>query len=115
MKAEIPDSNVRALPVAARPDPNGRPMLNPVDRAQCQHRGSFTLDADAGKCFCDDCNGEVSPMFVLDQLMKEESRWMRTRSAYRDEMKRLAERSRTKCEKCGQITGNKPTSEASSA
>ena len=43
-------------------------------------------------------------MFVLESLMHQESRWMRTREAYQEEMKRLDERSRTKCQHCGQMT-----------
>ena len=43
-------------------------------------------------------------MFVLEQLMKQESQWMRTMATYQDQMKRLAERSRTKCQHCGEMT-----------
>ncbi len=36
--------------------------------------------------------------------MQLESQWMRTRAAHQDEMRRLRERSRTKCDHCGKIT-----------
>lgn len=43
-------------------------------------------------------------MFVLKMLMQAESRWNQTRESYQEEMKRLRERSRTKCQHCGQMT-----------
>ena len=81
-------------------------MLQPVPYSHCQHLfTSFEIDIKAAKCTCKKCGETVSPMFVLEQLMKTESRWMQTRAAYQDEMKRLAERSRTKCRHCGEMTG----------
>lgn len=43
-------------------------------------------------------------MFVLEQLMKRESRWMQTHERYVDEMARLNKRSKTKCLNCGEMT-----------
>lgn len=101
----IDDATVTALPVKPRPALEDAPMLQAVPYSHCKHYlAAFTVDSVAGKCFCKDCGGEVSPMFVLEQLMKQESQWMRTRAAYQDEMQRLAERTRTKCTHCGQIT-----------
>lgn len=97
--------NVHVLPVKARQSPEEGAMLQRVPVTQCQHLfATFTIDLDAGKCFCKRCNGEVSPMFVLEQLMNKESQWMRTMATYQDQMKRLAERSRTKCQHCGEMT-----------
>lgn len=102
---ETNDTNVSALPVKPRPTLDEAPMLQAVPYSHCRHSfTSFTVDADAGKCFCKACGEEVSPMFVLERLMQQESRWMRTRAAYQDEMKRLEERSKTKCRKCGEMT-----------
>ena len=99
------DATVTALPVTPRPALDEAPMLQAVPYSHCKHLfATFTVDVDAAKCFCKDCGGEVSPIFVLEQLMKQESRWNRTRDAYQDEMKRLAERSRTKCQHCGEMT-----------
>lgn len=97
--------NVLELPVKPRPCAEEGAMLQPVPYEQCRHwKGPFEVDRDAEKCKCLACGEEVSPMFVLEQLMKLESQWMRTRAAYQDEMKRLAERSSTKCRHCGQMT-----------
>lgn len=80
-------------------------MLQPVSHSHCKHIfTSFEVDIDAGKCRCKKCGEEVASMFVLEQLMKAESRWMRTLATYQDEMKRLSERSKTKCRKCGEMT-----------
>lgn len=104
MITEIID-NVRALPVNPRPSPEEGAMLVPVERGRCEHiLAQFEVDVKGGKCRCKRCGEEVSPMFVLEQLMKDESRWMRTAVTYQDQMKRLAERSRTKCQHCGQMT-----------
>lgn len=88
-----------------RPPPDEDRMLQAVPYGKCMHRlSAFEVDMDAGKCKCLTCGGEVSPMFVLEQLMWEESKWMRARAGYQDEMKRLAERSSTKCTHCGEMT-----------
>lgn len=98
-------ANLLELPVKTRPKLEEGPFLNPVPHNQCRHLFTgFTVDTDGGKCFCRACKGEVSPMFVLEQLMNQESRWMRTLATYQDAMKRLDEKSRCKCRHCGQMT-----------
>jgi hypothetical protein len=103
----IPLADVVPLPVQHRQPPaeNG-PMLQAVPMfGRCSHFNTqFEVDVDAAKCLCLGCGAEVSPMFVLEALMRQESRWMQTRAAYQDEMKRLSERERTKCQHCGKIT-----------
>lgn len=97
--------NVLELPVKPRAKVDEGAMLQPVPYSKCNHRfTSFEIDPKANKCRCKKCGEEVSAMFVLEELMKVESRWMRTRESYQDEMKRLAERSRTKCRNCGEMT-----------
>lgn len=102
---DITGADVLALPTQKREPPDGRLMLvQPPMSGCCHFNTSFEVDDDAGKCKCLGCGEEVSPMFVLKQLMHLESRWMRTRDAYQEEMKRLKERERTKCQHCGKIT-----------
>lgn len=43
-------------------------------------------------------------MFVLERLMQKESRWRETRMGYQEDMRRLAERSSTKCQHCHKMT-----------
>lgn len=98
------DDKITTLPVKQRPD-KGHLMLVPPTENTCNHWPSqFEVDANAAKCRCKKCGAEVSAMFVLERLMLDESRWNQTREAYQDEMKRLKERSRTKCDHCGKMT-----------
>lgn len=104
---EIPDpSKVIAFTGAKKDPPSEERMLEAVPFASCQHGygASYQVDLKAGKCFCTKCKGEVSPIFVLEQLMHLESQWMRTRAAYQDEMARLEARSSTKCQHCEKMT-----------
>ena len=85
--------------------PDGKLMLVAPPATQCSHFGtSFEVDEKAGTCKCLGCGNIVAPIFVLMRLMNLESHWMRTRNAYQEEMKRLSERTRTKCQHCGAIT-----------
>jgi hypothetical protein len=43
-------------------------------------------------------------MWVLTKLAHKETGYHETERRYHEEMKRLSERSRTKCEHCGQMT-----------
>lgn len=100
----IPSDNIALLPIKHKAKETER-FLQPVDPRACQHYvGPFTIDVDAGKCVCQECKQEVSPMFVLQRLMHSESQWVRNRDQYQDEMKRLSERSRTTCEHCRKMT-----------
>ncbi len=99
-----PASGVVPLPVKFKDRDDVR-MLVAVDAAKCRHlHVSFGVDTASGRCYCKACDAEVSPIFVLQALMDAESCWMRSRVSYQNEMKRLAERSATKCEHCGEIT-----------
>lgn len=101
---DITGADILQLPAKFK-EPIGDRLLVPVPVESCSHwRGPFQVDVKGGKCKCLTCGDEVNPLFVLEQLMKQESQWMRTRAAYMDEMKRLDERSRTKCQHCGAMT-----------
>lgn len=96
---------VKRLPVEHRPPTDQGQFLREVPYTACRHyRGPFEVDVNAGSCKCLACQGTVTPMFVLEQLMRQESEWNRTRRAYQDEMLRLQMRSKTKCERCGAMT-----------
>ena len=99
------DDDVIKLHVRNKRQDDGKLFLVPPPREKCKHyKGPFEVDDDAGTCKCMECGDDVSPMFVLKRLMNKESQWNRTREKYQDEMKRLSERSKTKCEHCGQMT-----------
>lgn len=106
MKIEIDASgaDVVKFPKWHKPPPDGALML--VKRPQtCIHFGTqFEVDTENYRCRCLGCGEEVSPYVVLQRLMQHESRWMQAREAYQADMKRLTERSRTKCQHCGEMT-----------
>lgn len=102
---DVSGTNIAQLPVKYKKPQEGERFLLPVAPGKCSHwNGPFEIDTKGGKCTCKACGEEVAPMFVLDQLMKKESQWMQTLATYQENMKRLAERSRTKCEHCGTMT-----------
>lgn len=53
---------------------------------------------------CSLCNTRLDPMFVLRELACKEHRWNHQRQTYQEEMRRLSERTRTKCDHCGKMT-----------
>lgn len=98
------DDKVSKLPVKPKPG-TGNLMLVPPPANKCTHfNASFEVDVDAGECTCKRCGEKVTPIFVLNELMRLESTWNRTREAYVGEMKRLHERTSTKCTHCGKMT-----------
>jgi len=99
-------TNIIDLPVTPRAplDAPQQPFLVEAPQPCIHFQGPFSIDMDAGKCFCKRCGGEVTPMFVLKQLMQQESRWLRHRREYVEDMQRLEQRSRTKCDHCGTMT-----------
>lgn len=100
-----PSADILKLPVTPRPAPDGSLFLVAPPFGKCSHwQGPFEIDEKAGTATCLKCNEGVSLLFVLLELMKQESRWMQTRKSYQEEMARLKERSSTKCNHCGKMT-----------
>jgi len=98
------DKDITKLPVKNKREDEGKLFLAPTAK-KCMHfRSAFEVDVDAGKCFCKECSGEVSPIFVLEKLMQNESLWSRSRDNYHDQMNRLDKRSKTKCLHCKKMT-----------
>jgi Zn finger protein HypA/HybF involved in hydrogenase expression len=98
------DENILKLPVKTR-NPVSDPFLVAVPYSQCRHEyGPFEIDERSGKCKCKKCGGDVTPIFVLSELLKIDSLWQRRSETFQDEMKRLSERSRCKCQHCGKMT-----------
>ena len=100
------EDNVRKLPVrfkAAIPD--DRMLLQPyeVGKQACFH-GAFVVDPEKSEVECGRCHEKLNPMYVLQRLATEETTWHRAHARYHDEMKRLSERERTKCQYCGKMT-----------
>lgn len=101
---DISGANIAQLPVKYKKPVEGERFLTPVEPGKCSHWGPFEIDTKGGQCKCLKCGEPVAPMYVLERLMSQESQWMQTLARYQDEMKRLDERSKTKCRHCGQMT-----------
>lgn len=115
----IPDDadNVRKLGVQFKKPPGeDEPELKLVlfEKGQCNHlwriegmhtrHAQYLLREGETEVECGLCGTRLDPMFVLKKLAREESQWQRHRQQHIDEMKRLNERSRTKCEHCDRMT-----------
>lgn len=74
-----------------------------VGKKTCCHR-RFIVDETAEKVECADCGEKLNPIWVINYLAGKESQWRYNGEKYREEMQRLSERSKTKCEHCGHMT-----------
>lgn len=70
---------------------------------RCFH-GPFLIDPEAGEVTCKRCGEKLNPMAVLQRLANKESEYRRVAETYQEQMRRLGERSRTKCQHCGKMT-----------
>lgn len=98
------DDNVTALPVKPRKN-LGKDRVLLVEHGGCSHyMCGYVVDEKLVEVTCKGCGAKLSPMWVLQQLCHQESRWHDLHAQYHEELKRLAERSRTKCQHCGEMT-----------
>lgn len=98
----VQGDNIAVLPVKPRTTSTER-VLTEVHSYDCRHT-RFVVDEKLEQVECADCKERLNPIFALLQLCRQESRYHELHARYQDEMKRLGERSRTKCRKCGQMT-----------
>jgi ribosomal protein S27E len=70
---------------------------------KCFH-GPFIVDSEAAEVACATCGEKLNPMVVLHRLAAKESQYHATAKRYQEEMKRISERSSTKCRHCGKMT-----------
>lgn len=71
--------------------------------AKCMH-GQFQIDSTLEQVTCGVCKERLNPIYVLKRLAMQDSKFRENNEKYNEEMKRLTERSKTKCEHCGQMT-----------
>lgn len=104
MIIEIPPplAPVLTLPVKHRDNTTER-VLTEIAGVKCFHR-RFTIDDKAQEVECRDCGEKLNPMYALTQLARQETKYHELHERYQDEMTRLAERSKTKCQHCDQMT-----------
>ena len=106
---DISDDNVSKLPVRFKsPLPADRTLVLPyeVQRASCDHMFGvqYIIDIAQAEVECSKCHAKLNPMWVLKQLAIQDSRYYEAQQRYKEEMARLSERSRTKCDNCGKLT-----------
>lgn len=99
---DAPPVNVVTLPVKPRDNDTER-VLTRVTGFKCWHR-RFTIDEKLAQVKCRDCGEKLDPMYALVQLCQQEGRYHELHARYQDEITRLGERSKTKCQYCGQMT-----------
>jgi ribosomal protein S27E len=102
------DDKIRRLPVRAKPRPDEVALrLVTWDNKchKCDHtRAGFVVDESLLVVECGSCGEKLNPVWAMARLCEQESLWRRMREAYIHERKELAQRVRTKCQHCGQMT-----------
>ena len=112
------DDKITKLPVKYKSPPSDDgPMLKIVDRYDrnaCNHNWQFINGRQVNAQYliregemeveCSLCETKLDPMFVLRRLAHEETQWDRSRKTYHEEMARLKDRQKTKCEHCSKMT-----------
>jgi DNA-directed RNA polymerase subunit RPC12/RpoP len=70
---------------------------------KCWHK-RFIIDETLDTVECRDCGEKLNPMYALKTLARQESQYHQYHARYQDELRRLSERSKTKCEHCRKMT-----------
>lgn len=103
------DDTVLRLPVKFKsPVPEDRTLVRPFEVAKsggCSHLFcGYVVDEALAEVECGRCGAKLNPMWVLNRLANEDRRMAKSQERYQDEQRRLAKRSRTKCDHCGKMT-----------
>lgn len=99
-----PPADVIKLNVQFKPPVAEDKYLVPAPPGCNHHNGPFLVSEKLAEVTCGRCNAKLNPIWVLTKLMHAESKWHDNMTRYQDEMKRLSERSKTKCQHCKQMT-----------
>lgn len=105
-------ADVERLPVKFKePTPSERVVVRrfEVHRGlECLHSplmgASYIVDEKLAEVECGKCGAKLNPMWVLGQIATQDRRFQESQARYQDEQRRLAERSRTKCQHCQRMT-----------
>ncbi len=101
------DEKVKRLPVRFKTAlGEKRTLFSPYEVGKpsaCTHR-NFLVDERSAVVECGQCGEKLNPMWVLQQLARDDARFHQAARQYQDEMRRLSERSSTKCRHCGRMT-----------
>jgi hypothetical protein len=76
-----------------------------VGKTGCTHyNAAYIVDETLAEVECGKCGAKLNPIWVLARLATEDRRYLDAQRRYQEEMARLSERERTKCEHCGHMT-----------
>lgn len=100
---------VTRLPVRFKnPLPEDRVLVRPYEVGKVDRCGhlltQYIITEAEADVTCGRCGEKLNPMWVLSQLATHDRRYADAAARYKDDQKRLAERSRTKCDHCGNMT-----------
>lgn len=95
-------ADVHELPVKPPVVDDGK-VLTAVPGMRCWHR-RFLIDETLNEVECRDCGAKLNPMYALKQLAQQENKYHEYHARYQDELQRLSDRSKTKCEHCRKMT-----------
>ena len=114
--------DVTKLPVKFKGPPSGERVLDVVrGSGGCNHdfffagdplapggsvmkHVTYIVDEAAAEVECSNCKARLNPMWVLARLAHNETQYHEFASRYQEEMQRLSERTRTRCDYCGKMT-----------
>lgn len=85
-----------------RPSEEDR-MLKVVHNKDCYNH-QYLIDAEADIISCSKCNKTFNPMAVLVDLARKESTWINNKKRSMELLKKVEERTSTKCSHCGKMT-----------
>lgn len=101
------DDKIAKLPIRFKnPLPPERTLVFPYEvgkSSRCQHE-HFVVDSEKAEVECGACGEKLNPMWVLQRLTSRDHRFHEAHHQYAEQMKRLSERSVTKCRNCGKMT-----------
>lgn len=103
------DDNVTHLPIKPKID-SGRVLevVREYQYGKCRHV-RFEVDKALAQVTCRDCKERLDPIFALLQLADQETKFHNLHERYQDEMTRLGNRQKTKCQHCQKMTRISPT------
>ncbi len=101
-----PPPNVTKLPVWFKAEPgSGDRTLEVVYTSGCTHLfTTYKVAESEAEVTCGKCGAKLNPIWVLVRLAHEDRRYLEAQQRYQEEMKRIEERERTKCEHCAKMT-----------
>ena len=99
------NSNIISLVTGKKPSKDKRILKKSYGKGNriCLH-GPYLIDEQLSTVECEGCGEKLNPMFVLMRLAGKETTWHTYEQRYNEDMARLQERSRTKCEHCKEMT-----------